>query len=36
MNDSDKKLLAGCYMACMSFANFVMIGVVFIYAITHW
>lgn len=36
MNDSDRKLLAGCFGGLLSMAQFAMIGVIFIYAVTHW
>lgn len=36
MDESDKKLLQGCISAFMGLSLYVMIGVVFIYAITHW
>lgn len=36
MNDSDQKLVAGCLLAITRMAEFAMIGVTFIYAVTHW
>lgn len=36
MDDSDKKLLQGCVSAFVGLSLYVMIGVVFIYAVTHW
>jgi hypothetical protein len=36
MNDSDKKLLQGCVSTFIGLSLYAMIGVIFIYAITHW
>jgi hypothetical protein len=36
MDDSDQKLLAGCFGAMIYTIQFLMIGTVFIYAVTHW
>lgn len=36
MNDSDRKLLQGCFAGLVGLAHVAMTGVIFIYAITHW
>jgi hypothetical protein len=36
MDDDDKKLLAGCFGVFFTFTQFLMTGVVFIHAVTHW
>lgn len=36
MKREDKTLVQGCAAVIVALSHYVMIGVVFIYAITHW
>lgn len=36
MDDKDRKLLQGCISSFVGLSVYAMIGVIFIYAITHW